>query len=74
MNSDLDRRDFPAIARCSHSIKGAGGGYGLHYVSEVAKKIEQAAKNENSRETEEHLAALLDYVTRVRPMPVLASP
>jgi CheY-like chemotaxis protein/HPt (histidine-containing phosphotransfer) domain-containing protein len=68
MNGDLERRDFPAIARDAHSIKGAGGGYGLHYVSEIAKNIERAAKEENYKDTALQLDALLDYVTRVRPL------
>lgn len=68
MFRDLEQHDFAAIAKCSHSIKGAGGGYGLDYVSDVARNIEQAAEEKNIKRIREHLEALEDYAKRVRPI------
>jgi len=37
--------DYAKIARIAHTIKGAGGGYGLHRISELGELIETAAKS-----------------------------
>lgn len=44
----VENNDLTAIANLSHKIKGAAAGYGFHHLSELASKMEAAAKSLNS--------------------------
>ncbi len=64
----LEHADFTAILKWSHSIKGAGGGYGLDYISEEARQIELAALAEDAKNIRKNLKALEDYTHKVQPI------
>ena len=62
LKSAISTKDFEAIRKIGHTIKGVGGGYGFDYVTELGQKIEEAAKksdedllNELILELENHL-------------------
>jgi HPt (histidine-containing phosphotransfer) domain-containing protein len=42
----LKSRRFDEIAQLAHQLKGAGGGYGYPTLSEAARSVELAAKND----------------------------
>lgn len=39
----LEREDFAAIQALGHTLKGTGGGYGFHFVTEIGRGLEEAA-------------------------------
>lgn len=61
----LNQGDFEAIRRLGHDMKGAGGGYGFDYVSEIGKAIEEAAKAKDSKETMRWIGELASYLDNV---------
>lgn len=62
----LENQDFAFIIRLGHNLKGIGTSYGFDYISELGKKIEEAAKIENCDYIVELLNQLKDYVTTVK--------
>jgi len=65
MGEALKRKDYDVIADMSHSIKGAGGGYGLDRISDLARSIETAAKNKRSEKLDALLDDFIDYITNL---------
>jgi HPt (histidine-containing phosphotransfer) domain-containing protein len=61
----LGRGDMECVWIIGHSMKGSGGGYGLHTVSEVGAALEQAAKVSDADAVTRALARLQDYLARV---------
>lgn len=43
----LQTGDFETVRTLGHRMKGAGGGYGFHRVTELGREIEMAAKESN---------------------------
>ena len=66
MTDALSRKDWETIRKLSHSINGAGGGYGLDVISDIAKSIEMAAKNRVPDIIEQELFNLADYTNTVK--------
>jgi signal transduction histidine kinase/DNA-binding response OmpR family regulator len=62
MSQALTQEDFDAVRKASHRIKGAGGGFGLETISEIAIALETAAKSGSKGETEKALLDLSDYI------------
>ncbi len=60
------KRDFELICKTCHSIKGAGGGYGLNAVSSIAQSLEFAAKSNLTHDTDKWLQKLRQYVYTVK--------
>jgi HPt (histidine-containing phosphotransfer) domain-containing protein len=48
----------PALAALAHQLKGSGGGYGYPMLTDVAAKLERAAKDEDWEMIAAHLAKL----------------
>ncbi|MGH8589087.1 MAG: Hpt domain-containing protein [Gammaproteobacteria bacterium] len=61
----LGRGDMECIGIIGHSMKGSGGGYGFHTVSELGATLELAAEVSDGDAVERALARLQDYLARV---------
>jgi len=59
------REDLEAIRITGHSMKGTGGGYGFHGLSEIGAAIESAAKARDLAAIDEQVEHLVDYLARV---------
>ena len=62
MQDALLKSDFTLICQTSHRIKGAGGGYGLNEISEIAQLVEIAARDGNEAETDKQLEKFANYL------------
>ncbi|MFQ6616916.1 MAG: Hpt domain-containing protein [Fidelibacterota bacterium] len=51
LKEDWANRDYSGIERFGHNIKGSGGVYGFHDISELGKEMEQAAKDQDESKT-----------------------
>jgi HPt (histidine-containing phosphotransfer) domain-containing protein len=59
------REDYAVISRLAHRIKGEGGSYGFHRITEIGRTLEQAAKTRNDVSVTRAANELLDYLDRV---------
>lgn len=63
----LTERDFEALRRLAHQLKGAAGGYGFPSITEAAKDLEITAKTDRSLEkTAAEMQALAGLCARAR--------
>lgn len=65
IGSALGRGDYDAIRVMGHGMKGSGGGYGFEAITNIGRKIEEAAKagdGETVRLSTEELAAYLKNI------------
>lgn len=65
INESIEKNDFETIMRLGHSMKGAGGGYGFHYVTEVGQSIEEAAKKADAGDIKAWTLKLENYLKNV---------
>lgn len=65
LQAALDNKDFETIQSIGHSIKGVGGGYGFHGMSEIGAELEQAGKASDAGRAGDQVAALEDYMSRI---------
>ena len=61
----LAEDDLEGLEELGHKIKGAGGGYGFDYVTELGREIEEAAKAGDLEEIKELVARLANYMDEV---------
>ena len=61
----LEVRDYEKIRIIGHSMKGAGGGYGFDYVTELGKAIEAAAKENQADSITKNVKLLSQYIESV---------
>jgi HPt (histidine-containing phosphotransfer) domain-containing protein len=61
----VQRGDFETVRVLGHSMKGAGGGYGLDAITEIGAALEQAAKQLNAAEIQNCVNELSCYLDRV---------
>jgi HPt (histidine-containing phosphotransfer) domain-containing protein len=61
----LQREDFEEIRLLGHRMRGDGGGYGFHAISEIGTALERASARRDAREIRRHASALLDFIERV---------
>ena len=57
--------NFDTIRTLGHRMRGDGGGYGLHLISEIGQALENAAHEKNSREITAHVQELSTYLDRL---------
>lgn len=57
--------DYEKIRLLGHSMKGSGGGYGFHRITEIGADIEHAAKEQNAAVILEQIRELAKYLDRV---------
>ena len=62
----LNKNDYDAIKGIGHSMKGSGASYGFHFISEIGKAIEQAAKAGSAQIVAEKNAELLNFLDCVK--------
>ena len=65
INKNLEKNDYETIMRIGHSMKGAGGGYGFDYISEIGMAIERAAKENNTADIKRWVDELSIYLEKV---------
>jgi len=65
IKESIEKSDFETIMRMGHSMKGAGGGYGFDYVSEIGQAIEEAAKKKDGVAIKEWALKLGNYLKNV---------
>jgi HPt (histidine-containing phosphotransfer) domain-containing protein len=61
----LGRGDMECVWIIGHSMKGSGGGYGFHTVSELGAALEEAARVSDGDAVSRALVRLQDYLARV---------
>lgn len=61
----LEKDDFQPIRSLGHSMKGAGGGYGFHAITDMGAALETAAKNKENDAIRRHANELSSYLDRV---------
>ena len=61
----LSTENLSTLQSIGHSLKGVGGGYGFHGLSEIGAAIETAAKSGDSAAVKKQVQALADYLARV---------
>ncbi len=66
MDAALEIRDFPALARLAHWLKGSGGTVGFGDFTVPATELESAAKQEDPVEVESKLAQIREMSRRIQ--------
>ena len=61
----LGRKDYDAIAKAGHTMKGVGGGYGFDAITDIGRSIEQAAKQKDPVKIKQCLNQLSNYLQRI---------
>ena len=61
----IAEKDHETIRLLGHSMKGSGGGYGFDGITEIGRKIEIAAKNQDLEELRKLSDELKQYLDRV---------
>jgi len=59
------QKNFEKIKHIGHSLKGVGGGYGFHGLSEIGAAIEQAAKNQDVKTIAVKIKEMSHYLESV---------
>lgn len=62
----LERGDFETVRSLGHSLKGVGGGYGFHVVSEMGALMENAARGGDEAAIRRHVDSLSLYLDGVQ--------
>ena len=65
LSKALEEGDFETIRLLGHNMKGSGGGYGFDAITDIGQSLEQAAKNQSSREIKRLVEELASYLNRV---------
>ena len=65
----IARSDMKEAHRLGHGMKGAGAGYGFPEISRIGKIIEEASKTGNTREIENALDLLGEYLSVIEVVP-----
>jgi len=65
INENIEKSDNATIQRIGHSMKGAGGGYGFDYISEIGAVIEMVAKENNTEDIRRWVDKLSIYLEKV---------
>jgi len=61
----LERGELDAIRTLGHNMKGVGSAYGFEPISEIGRRLEEAAKAGARDDIRRHAEALADYLGRV---------
>ena len=62
----LNSEEIDEIQRLGHSMKGSGGGYGFHEITELGSELELAAKRGDITEINELNKKLVQYLKVVK--------
>ena len=67
IEESIAKQDLATLAMLAHQLKGSAGGYGFPSITDSAKEIEQAAKENEDLETlENQIGALAELCRRAR--------
>ena len=61
----LAEKDFDKLQNSGHSLKGSGGGYGMHRLTELGAELETSAKNKDINTMAALVAQIEDYLSKV---------
>ena len=61
----VEHGDYDTVRFLGHSMKGSGGGYGFHAITDIGQSLEQAANQENSNEVRKLVSGLSTYLEHV---------
>ena len=61
----LDRGDYEMVESLGHGMKGAGGSWGFHGITEIGAALEQAAENADNEASRKWVGELTRYLDRV---------
>jgi HPt (histidine-containing phosphotransfer) domain-containing protein len=64
LKADLEKRNFPAVRKYGHNVKGSGGGYGFDNLTELGKALEQAAIDEDFERCGRYIQELEDFLAQ----------
>ncbi len=62
----LEKGDYETIQKLSHTMKGAGGGYGFDAITDIGSSLESAAKEKNAQEIRRWLSEFSHYLEHVK--------
>ena len=66
INECLDSNEIDEIQRLGHSMKGSGGGYGFHEITDLGGELEQAAVRGDKDKIDELNKKLAQYLKVVK--------
>lgn len=58
----VERSDYETIEALGHTMKGDGGGYGFHAITDIGGSLEKAAANKNLQEIRKWVKQLSVYL------------
>jgi len=58
--------DLGAVGGIGHTLRGVGGGYGFHGISQIGERIESAAGMQRREDAQAAIDELASYLARVR--------
>ena len=58
----VERNDYETIEALGHTMKGDGGGYGFHAITDIGGSLEKAAANKNLQEIRKWARQLSVYL------------
>ena len=61
----VERSDYDTIEALGHTMKGDGGGYGFHAITDIGGSLEEAAANKNLQEIRKWVKQLSLYLESV---------
>ena len=61
----VERSDYETIEALGHTMKGDGGGYGFHAITDIGESLEKAASNKNLQEIRKWVKQLSVYLESV---------
>ena len=62
LSAALGSGDFPLIITVGHNMKGAGGGFGFHEISQIGARIETAGRAASVTAVKDCLATYQSYL------------
>ena len=62
----LDRGDFAIVESLGHGMKGAGGSWGFHAITDIGAALEQAAKSADNDASRKCMGELSTYLDRIQ--------
>jgi len=66
LRNGLTGADFEALRHLGHRMKGVGNSYGFAAVSEIGKRIEDAARNSDRNAIDACIGEYADYLSKVQ--------
>ena len=69
LESALDNRDFAALRKAGHNLKGTGVAYGFGGLTEIGRAMEAAAGDGNIASARNLIDQIVSYIGAVAPSP-----